>query len=824
MSLEQICGTDTRRTAVRQLEGRNGIDYVEVSDDGRTLHAYFLGKLPEELRPDTSGESPYLELTGGDGHPLHVLGTRGVVDPHPERDDVLEIDVDGPGDFTPYTLRLVGIEGLDPRYDTATFNFGIDCPTDLDCTPACTCRPDIPEPPAMNYLAKDYASFRRLILDRLAVVMPDWQERHAADLGITLVELLAYVGDYLSYYQDAVATEAYLETARQRISVRRHVRLVDYRLSEGCNARTWVCLDVDSDLELPVKAVSFVTGLNDALPAKQTLLRWDDFEKISADTYEVFEPLVEAGVDTLSFRAAHGEIRFYTWGRRGCHLPAGSTSATLLDEWGGEGEARRLALKEGDVLIFEEVRGPKTGVPADADPTRRHAVRLTRVTPGEDPVLPDADGRPSPYVEIEWAWADRLPFPFCLSATGPAPECALLENISVARGNALLVDHGRTLPAEDLGTVPTVQSDAACNCIGQPGEIQTSAGKFQAKLAKTPLTFRAALKDGPAAKILIQNPEEALAALRLTSNPPRPWKVQYDLIGSRPNEWDFAVEIDNEGTGHLRFGQMGLAASPSAGMALSATYRVGNCRAGNVGAEVISRLVLDDFWVDGVAISVRNPLPAVGGQDAEPIAEAKRYAPHRFRKRIERAIVAEDYRALAEEDERLQRAAARLVWTGSWYEADVAVDPLGRERVRTGFLKSIEHRLEPYRRIGHDLHVVRARYVPLDIAIAVCVKPDYQRGHVKAALMRAFGPQNMFHLDRLTFGEGVYLSPIVAAAQEVDGVAAVQVFRFQRFGEAANREIENGLIPLAHDEIAQFANDPSAPERGRLQLILQGGR
>ena len=62
------------------------------------------------------------------------------------------------------------------------------------------------------------------------------------DIGITLVELLAYVGDYLSYYQDAVATEAYLETARQRISVRRHARLVDYVFSEGCNARAWVCV------------------------------------------------------------------------------------------------------------------------------------------------------------------------------------------------------------------------------------------------------------------------------------------------------------------------------------------------------------------------------------------------------------------------------------------------------------------------------------------------------------------------------------------------------------------------------------------------------
>ena len=49
--------------------------------------------------------------------------------------------------------------------------------------------------PHINYLAKDYASFRKLILDRLAVTMPDWRERNPADLGITLLELLAYVGD-----------------------------------------------------------------------------------------------------------------------------------------------------------------------------------------------------------------------------------------------------------------------------------------------------------------------------------------------------------------------------------------------------------------------------------------------------------------------------------------------------------------------------------------------------------------------------------------------------------------------------------------------------
>ena len=68
--------------------------------------------------------------------------------------------------------------------------------------------------------------------------------RHVPDLGIALVELFAYVGDYLSYFQDAVATEAYLATARLRPSVRRHARLIDYAMHEGCNARAWVVVTI----------------------------------------------------------------------------------------------------------------------------------------------------------------------------------------------------------------------------------------------------------------------------------------------------------------------------------------------------------------------------------------------------------------------------------------------------------------------------------------------------------------------------------------------------------------------------------------------------
>ena len=165
------------------------------------------------------------------------------------------------GDFSPYTLRLVNsatqakedpfevtevLTGFDPQLAEVEFSFKVECPPFFDCKPPPPdCPPDLPAPPAINYLAKDYGSFRTIMLDRLSQLLPAWDASSEADLGIALAELIAYVGDRLSYKQDAVATEAYLQTARSRISLRRHALLVDYHVHDGCNARTWMQLQVE---------------------------------------------------------------------------------------------------------------------------------------------------------------------------------------------------------------------------------------------------------------------------------------------------------------------------------------------------------------------------------------------------------------------------------------------------------------------------------------------------------------------------------------------------------------------------------------------------
>ncbi|MCL4705835.1 putative baseplate assembly protein [bacterium] len=309
------------------------------------------------------------------------------------------------------------------------------------------------------------------------------------------------------------------------------------------------------------------------------------------------------------------------------------------------------------------------------------------------------------------------------------------------------------------------------------------------------------------------------------------WVPQRDLFGSGSNDRHFVVEIDNDGRAHLRFGDGELGRKPEAGTMFYATYRIGNEPSGNVGEETIAHLVTRHATLSGVTLQPHNPFPAEGGTLPEPLAEVKLFAPHAFRKELQRAITADDYARIAERNAKLQGAAASLRWTGSWYEASVAIDPVGTQEANDDLCHEIAGDLHRYRRMGHDLVVEVADYVPLEIAMTVCVLPHYLRGHVEAELRNVFsnrtlpdGRLGLFHPDNLTFGEGVYLSRLIAVAQAVTGVESVTVTKLKRFGEAQNGEIENGILPLNPFEIAQLDNDPSFPERGTLTLQMKGGR
>ncbi|MFC8146359.1 putative baseplate assembly protein [Streptomyces paradoxus] len=479
--------TASRRSKVRAAR-LNGVDTVEADDAGLLLTVTFLGKAPHGLCPENVRIDGGRRITG-----ITAVDVSVERDDDPELDDRLYVTLDRAGDTSRYRLSLVetdpygrpGTEpyrGFDQRYHSATFAFRADCPTPFDCKDEPHEEPSFPAAPVIDYTARDYDTIRKLLLDRLALTTPDWVERNPADLGTTLVELLAYTGDRISYQQDAVATEAYLDTARRRVSVRRHVRLIDYAMHDGCNARAYVTVQTADDQVLAPGTFRFASVDVRSLdphdrPEPGIVIDETDLGELDErGSVEVFEPVVAA--DPLELRVAHNAIRLWTWGGEVCSLPKGATGATLRDAWADPETCRerRLALRPGDVLVLEEVKGPRTGTPGDADPAHRQAVRLTSVTPGLDRI------EDQPVLEVTWAAEDALRFPLRLTTRG-GRDCLPVEDVTLARGNVVLVDHGRTLTGlPDTITVPPVPAVVAPCDPSVSGCRDTEEGNAPARL------------------------------------------------------------------------------------------------------------------------------------------------------------------------------------------------------------------------------------------------------------------------------------------------------------------------------------------------------
>jgi hypothetical protein len=179
----------------------------------------------------------------------------------------------------------------------------------------------------------------------------------------------------------------------------------------------------------------------------------------------------------------------------------------------------------------------------------------------------------------------------------------------------------------------------------------------------------------------------------------------------------------------------------------------------------------------------------------------------------------------------VQRAAATRRWTGSWYTMFVTVDRRGGKPVDAAFEQTLRACLESFRMAGYDLEIDAPQYVPLDIALTICVAPHTYKAVVKQALLDAFsnrdfpdGSRGFFHPDNFTFGQPVYLSQIIARAMALPGVQRVMaVDRFQRYGQDAHGEIDQGFIPLYRLEIARVDNNRSAQENGRIEFVMRGG-
>lgn len=122
-------------------------------------------------------------------------------------------------------------------------------------------------PPVIAYTKRQFEDVRAELLDFIQSTRPaDFSDFNDSNLGIALLELVAYVSDLTSYGQDVVAQEVFLATARRYDSAIRFARSVGYVPRSARSASAVLTSDT-----LPtsvvvnggiVEAGSYIEGLN----------------------------------------------------------------------------------------------------------------------------------------------------------------------------------------------------------------------------------------------------------------------------------------------------------------------------------------------------------------------------------------------------------------------------------------------------------------------------------------------------------------------------------------------------------------------------------
>ncbi len=823
------CSDIARREDVLAHPTLNGIDYIEIpKDDQQNIRIYFIKSMPPTLSIS--------EVVIEGGVRIRNIRVQNLqVKTDFNGNPYLEANVNQPGDFSSYLLAIDSA-AVDIAFSRHPFSFKAGCPSDFDCYGKIVCPEEPKKEPLIDYLAKDYASFRQALLDLIPSIIPDWKERHEADLGIALIELFAYTGDQLSYYQDAVSNEAYMETARQRESVKRHSRLIDYNMHDGANAQTFIQLQLTTGTTgtLPT-GTSILSGIRTPLgsntmpphgPVISNIVRTQALS--AADV--VFETVEEIVLDF-----ALNEIQIHTWGNKLCCVPKDATSLELVGD---------ISLEPGDFLLFEEVKGPETGLSADADPKHRQVVRLVDVKKTEDSLQmdPGTGLLPLKLTQVNWRREDALRFPLCVSTK--LEDGTTVENVTVARGNLVLADHGQTFtewhPA-DLNTDPSA-----------PGIILSNTA-YRFNLNKGPITFSKLYKskdcdttqtanneEKPSVnELMTVHPRQAKAATFLeiheegpADNRPK-WCVVPHLFDSKPFDRNFVVETKNNGRAMIRFGKDQFGMEPTKGSHFIVTYRIGNGTDGNVGAETLAHILEPDpltpDWPD--IADVRNPLSATGGIDPESLDQVKLLAPKAFHAEQFRAVTEEDYARATEKHTEVDKAVATFRWTGSWHTVFITIDPQGHTELTPDLESRVRRHITRYKLAGYDIEIDPPIYVSLEIEINICVDREHFRAHVKTAVLEALcnrefhnGRKGFFHPDNLTFGQPVYLSRLYEAIEQVPGVDSVEVIVFKQHAKAENYELAQGYISMGRLEIARLDNDSSLPENGVLRLNMMGGK
>ncbi|HEX4708654.1 MAG TPA: putative baseplate assembly protein [Candidatus Udaeobacter sp.] len=334
------------------------------------------------------------------------------------------------------------------------------------------------------------------------------------------------------------------------------------------------------------------------------------------------------------------------------------------------------------------------------------------------------------------------------------------------------------------------------------------------------------LKQAPLTFVAAPNPAGVDSTLVVRVNDIQ-WHETDSLAGLLPTDRSFITKTDDDGKTTVIFGngQHG-ARLPTGQENVKAIYRNGIGEPGDVKADQITLLVTRPLGVKAVT----NPLLASGGADRESRDQARQNAPLAVAA-LDRLVSTRDYADFARTFAGIGKASAARLSDGRRQLVHVTI--AGTNDI------PIDETSDLYRNLRKALRDFGDPYLPIRVGLRellaliisanVSVLPDYQWESVEPKIRTTL--LDVFGFQRRELGQTVFLSEVIRAIQQVDGVAYVDVDLLSSISEAelSSPDLEKKLEQLAATTtpesylLVHLAETVGPPRMAGYQILPRNG-
>jgi hypothetical protein len=309
------------------------------------------------------------------------------------------------------------------------------------------------------------------------------------------------------------------------------------------------------------------------------------------------------------------------------------------------------------------------------------------------------------------------------------------------------------------------------------------------------------LKQPPITYVLAKATSGVASTLRVWVDDVEWHEVPY-LYGHGPDERVFITRMDGDGRCFIQFGDGVTGARlPTGARNVRADYRKGVGAAANLEANQINLLLSRPLGLKDAV----NPLPSADGKDPEAPEDARANAPLTVLT-LDRVVSLQDFEDFARAYAGVAKAHGTWSWFGQTRGVFITVAGAAGGALSLEAKQSLKDSIAEW----GDPHVAVAveNYTPMSFLTGLRIKvhPDYQLKLVLEKVEKAL--REAFSFQRRAFGQDVSAAEVMATAQAVAGVVAVQMASLHR---ANDPDLEAGL------ELPLVAKAPLPGDRGAVE-------